>query len=119
MSAPTDPSAWVAIAEEDLAVAKYALRRREVLTYVASFHAQQCAEKYLKAILVAKQMPFPKTHDFLMLSRICAEAGMTLGMDEDVLDQHPGGGPPPDEAREALEVAKTIRRIVRQWLGLR
>ncbi|MBW1960508.1 MAG: HEPN domain-containing protein [Deltaproteobacteria bacterium] len=27
------------------------------------FHAQQCAEKYLKAFLTFKNIDFPKTHD--------------------------------------------------------
>ena len=27
------------------------------------FHAQQCAEKYLKALLALHAVPFPKTHD--------------------------------------------------------
>jgi predicted nucleotidyltransferase len=32
-----------------------------------SFHCQQCAEKYLKAFLVSKNVKFPKTHDLLEL----------------------------------------------------
>ncbi len=52
MSDPTDPLAWVDRAEEDYLLARFALRRKKPLTYGACFHAQQCAEKYLKAILI-------------------------------------------------------------------
>ena len=36
-------------------------------TDTVCFHAQQCAEKYLKALLVWKGIPFPKTHDLSSL----------------------------------------------------
>ena len=63
----TDPLAWVARAEEDYALARSALRRQVPLTYGATFHAQQCVEKYLKALLVARGQPFPRTHDVVAL----------------------------------------------------
>ncbi|MBY0525833.1 MAG: HEPN domain-containing protein [Gemmataceae bacterium] len=31
------------------------------------FHAQQCVEKYLKAILVYRSIPFPKSHNIRVL----------------------------------------------------
>ena len=49
---------WVAIAEQDLKMAKAAVRFKAPSTYGACFHAQQCAEKYLKALLVAGNHPF-------------------------------------------------------------
>ena len=52
MSGIADPLAWVERAEEDYAIARFALRRKPPFTYSACFHAQQCAEKYLKALLV-------------------------------------------------------------------
>jgi HEPN domain-containing protein len=53
MSEPTDHQAWVVRAEEDYVLSRSALRRKAPLLYGATFHAQQCAEKYLKALLVA------------------------------------------------------------------
>jgi HEPN domain-containing protein len=41
---------WRAYAREDLAVARYAVSVGWLNT--ACFHAQQCAEKWLKALLV-------------------------------------------------------------------
>ncbi len=67
MSDPTDPLAWVERAEEDYAIASASLRRKKAWTYGACFHAQQCAEKYLKAALVARGQVFPKVHDFINL----------------------------------------------------
>lgn len=68
MNEPNNVSAWIERAEEDIAIASSALRRKNPLIYPACFHAQQRAEKYLKALLIAKEQPFPKTHDLLMLS---------------------------------------------------
>ncbi len=60
MSGVTDPLAWVALAEEDYALAKSSLRRKAPLLYGACFHAQQVAEKYLKALLIARGYTFPR-----------------------------------------------------------
>lgn len=78
MSGLSDPLSWVAKAEEDYALAGAALRRKKPLTYGACFHAQQCAEKYLKAMLVARKVRFSKVHDLLVLHNQCAKAGILL-----------------------------------------
>ncbi len=128
MSDITDPFAWVQRAEEDYAAALSAVRRKRPLTYVACFHAQQCAEKYLKAILVAKQVAFSRTHDLLLLNDQCERAGILLGLDAKSLNtlsdhavkvRYPGDDPTPDQAREALAIAKTVRHFVRAYLGVK
>ena len=55
---------WVEKAEQDRLVCERELRvtRRAGLDAI-SFHAQQCAEKYLKAVLQESGINFPKTHD--------------------------------------------------------
>lgn len=58
--------AWGAKAE-DYAVALSALLGRNPLTSTACFHAQQCAEKYLKGLLVSRGITFPKAHDLIFL----------------------------------------------------
>jgi HEPN domain-containing protein len=59
---------WVEKAEGDFASAKRELRARKSPNYdAACFHAQQCAEKYLKARLQEAEIPFPKTHDLTQL----------------------------------------------------
>ena len=54
MSEINDPLAWVKKAEEDFILARSVLRRKKPLITGACFHAQQCAEKYMKALLVSK-----------------------------------------------------------------
>ena len=55
---------WIGKAEGDFATATREYRARKVPNYdSACFHAQQCAEKYLKARLQEATTPFPRTHD--------------------------------------------------------
>ncbi len=54
---------WLHKAAADLKMAKHLLGGDADLSYGAAFHAQQAAEKYLKAVLVWHQVEFPKTHD--------------------------------------------------------
>jgi HEPN domain-containing protein len=42
--------------------------------FTVAFHAQQAAEKFLKAFLVWHQIPFPKTHDIQKLLQLAAQA---------------------------------------------
>jgi HEPN domain-containing protein len=125
MSDPTDPLAWAARAEEDLALARSALRRKRPLTYGATFHAQQCAEKYLKALLLAREQVFPRTHDLAALSDLCTQHGMILPVPQDALERlaayavqvrYPGDDPSPEEARDALQIAQAVRQYARRLL---
>lgn len=59
---------WIAKAEGDFATATREARARKDPNYDAvCFHAQQCAEKYLKARLVEASLIFPKSHDLVLL----------------------------------------------------
>jgi len=56
--------AWVQKAEIDLKTAVLVLQAgEEGPAEAGAFHAQQCAEKYLKALLSWEGIDFPKTHD--------------------------------------------------------
>jgi len=128
MSDPGDQFDWAEYAEEDLIMAKSALRRSKPLTTPSCFHSQQCAEKYLKAILVSQDVEFPKTHDLLILNTLCTDAGIFTGFTKEDLGRlsgysvhtrYPGNQPTREEAQEALAIAKTIRRFARMYLGLK
>jgi len=55
---------WARKAENDLKNATHALKLgAECPTDTVCFHAQQCVEKYLKALLTFLGIDFPKTHD--------------------------------------------------------
>ena len=54
---------WVDRAERDWQAVEQLRATQPVLAEIVCFHAQQCAEKYLKALLVARQIPFSKIHE--------------------------------------------------------
>ena len=59
---------WIEKAEGDFRTALREMRARKQPNYDATcFHAQQCAEKYMKAFLQEKLVPVDKTHDLLRL----------------------------------------------------
>ena len=63
---------WVARAEDDLRVARHTLTLKDDCPYrLVAYHAQQCAEKYLKAYLVIRGVDFPFTHDIARLRELC------------------------------------------------
>lgn len=115
---------WVEMAEEDLTNAEYTLTLHEhcPLTTVC-FHAQQCAEKYLKALLTFHAVPFPKTHDLLELLRLIPEtATLTVPPKEITVinryaieARYPGDWEPilRVEAERAVTIARTVRSAVR------
>jgi HEPN domain-containing protein len=128
MSEEDEAREWAEYAEEDLIMAKSALRRRKPLTIGSCFHSQQCAEKYFKAILVSQNVEFPKTHDLLILNTLCANDGIFTGFTKEELGRlsgyavrtrYPGNQPTPDEAKDALEIAMNIRQFARKFLGLK
>src|SRR5215207_3521568 len=128
MSEADEALEWVKYAEEDLIMAKSALRRSQPLTISSCFHSQQCAEKYLKAILVSQNVEFPKTHDLLILNTLCTTAGIFTGFTKEDLGRlsgyavhtrYPGSQASPEEAKDSLEIAMGIRKFARAFLGLK
>jgi HEPN domain-containing protein len=66
---------WLAKAREDLAAADVLLGSGANVMDVVAFHAQQAAEKALKALLVRHQVRFGRSHDveeLLGLAEPCA-----------------------------------------------
>ena len=81
----------------------------------------------MKAVLVSRGAEFPKTHDLLMLSNLCSNAGILLEIDPKLLNsltdyavrtRYPGAEPILEEAKEALATAKLIRNFSRMILGI-
>lgn len=74
---------WVGKAEGDFVTAQREGRARKAPNYDAvCFHAQQCAEKYLKARLQEASIAIPYTHDLVVLLNLLlavepAWAGLT------------------------------------------
>lgn len=117
---------WAQKAENDLKNATHALKLgRSCPTDTVCFHVQQCAEKYLKAILVCHGIAFPKTHDIeVIVSLMPAACRMWLAPAEQqrltfyaVATRYPGCPPIPlKEAREAVALARRVRSEARRAL---
>lgn len=60
-------AAWIEKAKRDLRMAAFALSESGRLWDQVCFHAQQAAEKSLKAVLVAMEIEVPRTHDLVFL----------------------------------------------------
>ena len=77
---------WVEKAEHDLANAEHTLLLKDDCPAdTAALHAQQCAEKYLKSLLVLHGKSVPRTHDLVTTLRlVCGVASLDLTA-EDVL----------------------------------
>jgi HEPN domain-containing protein len=63
---------WIAKAEEDYRLVEYLCSGQAAFWNATGYHAQQAAEKYLKALLVHQQVVFPKTHDIDLLIEIAS-----------------------------------------------
>jgi HEPN domain-containing protein len=119
----TSTREWVAKAEEDfMAAAILARPRKKPLWSLVCFHAQQCAEKHVKARLNEASTPFLKTHD---LDRLMDHA-MTVEplwsafrselkrlSDAAVVPRYPGGVCTKAEARRALTTCRAFRKEAR------
>ena len=69
---------WLAKAEQDFVGAEHLLRTKPSLRDMIAFHAQQAAEKALKAFLVQHEVEFPKTHDIRRLLNLAATVDPSL-----------------------------------------
>lgn len=119
---------WVAKAESDLKNAHIALRvGRECPADTVAFHAQQCAEKYLKGFLSFKGIEPPRIHDIeelLALSELRVDltvAEQRLLTAYATVTRYPGDYEPVDlpEARRAVRLARRVRSAVRKALPRR
>ncbi len=65
---------WVRLGGEDMRVAEHTMTLSENCPYnLVAYHAQQCAEKHLKAYLVLCEIDFPYTHNIARLLELCSE----------------------------------------------
>ena len=69
-----DTARWLRHAEEDLITAETFLGHPRVPPRQCCWHAQQAAEKALKAVLIFLQIDFPRTHDLNILRDLVHES---------------------------------------------
>lgn len=63
---------WFIKADHDIRSARSVLKEDPPITDTACFHAQQCAEKSLKAFLVSHDQHVDKTHDLQKIIGECS-----------------------------------------------
>jgi len=71
-----EPKDWLQFAEADLASAEHVLSGQKPCPYwIVAYHAQQCAEKALKAFLISREQEYEYSHDLRLLMDSCEQAG--------------------------------------------
>jgi len=118
---------WLVKANRDLEAARILLEELEHDYEAVGFHAQQAAEKYLKALFIRHQVEFPKTHDIRQLLGYLEPLDQTLckslmGASDltvyGVEFRYPGDYPSADkrEGSRLLTLAETVSRGVLEHL---
>ncbi len=125
----SEVKSWLEMAAEDLTTAKLAFEHG--LFRQTCFHAQQCAEKALKAFLLSKGENLPRTHNLVDLYEISKGHGFSAELREDLAvlsgfylpTRYPDAMPSRPlgkvEAEEALNTAERVYRWVKRALGAR
>lgn len=124
MSNPDDPRTWIAKAENDLLNVRNNLKAEQVPWDTICFHAQQAAEKMLKAFVVSRGRAVSRTHDLVaLLAEAVAEGGPLEVLEADcrlltpyaVMLRYPGavGEPSEQETLQAVEAAERVYERVR------
>ena len=118
---------WAGRADDDLRVAEHTLTLTHACPYrLVAYHAQQCAEKYLKAYLVLLGIDFPHTHNIARLLELLSDQtdwGERFKDAEELTPfattaRYPSEDEPVSEpeARRAVNIAKDVRETIGQAL---
>ena len=122
---PASPEEWMVHARSDMALAKRGKDDPDILPQQVCFHAQQAVEKALKAVLLAKNVDFPLTHDIVELLDIFegADISLPVGFSETAIltpyaveARYPGFWEDISEkdVEEALQLAEMVLSWVRK-----
>lgn len=114
---------WIKKADRDLSVSIRELKLKEPLTDIICFHAQQAAEKYMKAFHVFLGIEFQKTHDIEDLVIVAGKKDPSLLKLKDsgaelsvfaVETRYPEFEDPSlIDAKNAVKVAEKFKRFVK------
>ncbi len=125
---PGSAADWLRHAYSDLALAR-TTPLPPILFEDLCFHAQQAAEKAIKAILVACDIPTPRTHNLRTLfDLLLAEVSVPVDIQEAaglsdyaVARRYPGASEPveAEEYREAISMAEAVVDWAEKVIDLR
>jgi len=117
---------WLEKARRDLIIAKKELDSEELFTDIVCFHAQQAAEKYLKAYLLWEEVEFPRTHVLEDLVLLAGQRDTTFLTLKDVVvlltpyaveARYPEFEEPRlEDAKKAVEIAEEVKDFVLEKL---
>jgi HEPN domain-containing protein len=119
---------WFKKAENDLINAENTIKMESPPTDTICFHAQQCAEKYLKGFLTFNGIDFPKTHSLEDLVLLCKGVAPKMESELDDIEILSSYGVevrypheiyydiPRDDAQEAIELAVKVKTVVLRYL---
>lgn len=117
---------WISKAEGDYLTATREADAGPPNYDAVCFHAQQCIEKLLKALLITKETTPPRAHDLTvldsLLSSVCPEWSwpieqLRLLSSAAVMFRYPGESAGPEEADAALAACKGIRNHLLELLA--
>jgi HEPN domain-containing protein len=119
---------WVDKAEGDWISAQWESRARKLPNFdAACFHAQQCAEKYLKARLEEAGISFGRTHNLIALVTLALAVEPMWAVLQPHLNalnvyavayRYPGASASKADANDAIKACREVRRQLRQGFGL-
>ena len=119
---------WIDKAEGDFHSLEREVRARKNPNYdAACFHAQQCAEKYIKGRLIQAGILFPKTHDLVLLLDLALSVEPlweVFRKDLSILSgfgvefRYPGESADLPMAKAALKQCRSFRSLARETMGL-
>ncbi len=118
---------WFDKAEGDYGVAERELHAGERPNYDAvCYHAQQCVEKLMKAVLVHRGVVPPKVHDLSHLAKLLKDACPSWDWSKKDLRwltragmafRYPGGSATCEHARKSLAVCTELRESLLKLVG--
>ena len=113
---------WIDKAEDDFVVAEREYSNEKPIYDAVCFHAQQCVEKYMKAILQENNIEFYKVHDLTFLLSKCKKFLPLLEVFKEELTKlssfaveirYPGIRATKEEAENCISVMRKIRKIIK------
>ena len=119
---------WLRKAEADRVIARRISSGKFPLHDGVCFHCQQCAEKYLKALLEELGLAIPRTHNLDDLLNLLLAYYSTLGAlrrglifltDFAVDPRYPNGNTGKRQAAAALRWAERVRTECRKLLNIK
>ncbi len=121
-------NAWFKKAENDLINAEHTIKMENPPCDTICFHAQQCAEKYLKGFLAFHEIDFPKTHSLEDLVLLCKQVAPSIESEVGDIEILSSYGVevrypddiyydiPKEDAQEAIGLAKKVKSVILKYL---